>query len=369
MSANLIIFIDGFPFEQLKETKYLRTLNKIRRIPMIGYSFTLYLEMFYGLLPDESGLWCEYSYDPPKSPYHGLKEMKGLLKILDNLGIITVAFKRFLTMFTHHNIQNVPLRFLPLFRNLRYKLFEEAIREKSIQSKMEKMPRSIIFDNMVQSYSDELGFEKALKKVVAETLFLSLTDLDAVSHQCGVGSRGYINKIEQLDKNIEILVNNFLKIHKRANIVILSDHGFVNIAKYIEPNFSRIGELKELKDYIYFVDSTMIKFWTFSETAEDIIYDYLKKLTYGRVLNNNEREENHITSKGFGNLLFLLNKGCVFYPSFYGGLRRSVAMHGYGPEVEEHQGIFLYQGEGTGAVPPELKVGDTYKKLIDILNL
>ena len=103
--------------------------------------------------------------------------------------------------------------------------------------------KAVIFDNIVRSYSDEIGFKKALKNVARENLFLSLTDLDAVPHRWGVGSREYINKIQQLNKSIEILVNDFLKIHREADIVILSDHGFVNIVNYIEADFRRIGGL------------------------------------------------------------------------------------------------------------------------------
>ena len=61
--------------------------------------------------------------------------------------------------------------------------------------------------------------------------------------------------------------------------------------------------------YLYFVDSTMARFWLNDYRLEKVLIKYLEEITEGRILTNEERFQFGINSNRFGTTVFLWMKG------------------------------------------------------------
>ncbi|MFA5358768.1 MAG: alkaline phosphatase family protein [Patescibacteria group bacterium] len=366
--ANLVIFIDGFPYDQLAQTDFLNNLKKSRRIPGIGYSFNLYLEMFAGLVPDQSGVFCEFAFEPQRLQNKTVRILMPVLKIIDKLGIFSSLFKRFVTGYCGFKFHNVPFAYRYFFTDAGKQIQRPDLREKTIFKKIEKLSNGKIFDHSICCYTDKESVGLFYQNIDADNLFIHFTELDGAGH-AGFLSAEYFAKLKWLDDKLKNIWQKYQERHPGANLIILSDHGFCSVEKFIRPEFERIGSLKAGRDYFYFVDTTMVKFWFLSQAAKEAVLKYLSGLDFGRVLSEQERLASGIADKKFADEIFLLQPGIAFFPSFYGGIIKVKGVHGYGPECSGHHGIFLYNTPRRVEIAPIINNKETYQCILDILDL
>ena len=101
-------------------------------------------------------------------------------------------------------------------------------------------------------------------------------------------------------------------------------------------------------DYLAVYDSTMARFWFFSDIARQKIIDRLAALACGRVLTNDERETLGVRfgDRRYGDLVFLLDPGWLLSSSDFNapGWLPS-GMHGYHPDDLYSDAIFLSNQE------------------------
>ena len=154
----------------------------------------------------------------------------------------------------------------------------------------------------------------------------------------GLTHSSRIKKVEELDNYLCQMYKEFSSKYPKGSFLIISDHGMANVNKSVDINmekeFGRAGE----DTYLYFIDSTMLRVWTFDTRGKIEIESHLNKLNFGKIVNPEERVRYGIASKKFGNIIFLLNEGAVFNPGFF-GRKLPKAMHGYCPELESQKGL------------------------------
>jgi hypothetical protein len=90
--------------------------------------------------------------------------------------------------------------------------------------------------------------------------------------------------------------------------------------------------LKIGRDYAVVYDSTMARFWFFSDRARMEVSRLLDKTPQGRILEDTELEEMQtlFPDRYFGELIYLVKEGVLIVPSDMGE-RPITAMHGYHP--------------------------------------
>lgn len=195
---------------------------------------------------------------------------------------------------------------------------------------------------------DFKAYEAAMANIGSkENIFVMFGDLDNIAHTYGIRSHKYLKRINDLDGLCENLIKEFRRINgDKSEIIILSDHGMAEVTGSI-----RIDPEEKLgpagpKSYFYFIDSTFLRIWLRDGSRRTEVEDYLAKLSGGRLLSDPHRKHFGITDKKFGDYIYLIDEGNVFFPDFMGG-RRVKAMHGYFPENDSQKGIFLHLGSNS----------------------
>jgi hypothetical protein len=88
------------------------------------------------------------------------------------------------------------------------------------------------------------------------------------------------------------------------------------------------------RDYAVVYDSTMARFWFFSDRARARVEGCLQQVPEGRILTDGELERlgTLFADRYFGELIFLVEEGTLIVPSHMGE-RPIRAMHGYHPDA------------------------------------
>jgi hypothetical protein len=99
-------------------------------------------------------------------------------------------------------------------------------------------------------------------------------------------------------------------------------------------------------------DSTMARFWFFSDVARQKIPLVLQGVPEGRIMPDEElkRFRAHFADGRFGELIFLVQEGVLIVPSHMGE-RPIRAMHGYHPHDPQSYATLF---SNTSSVPPDI---------------
>jgi len=350
MKNNLIIFIDSFPFEILKETNYIKNSfnTSLPMKPGLGYSINIHAELFCGNKPDDIGYYNEWTYgngNEDNKFAHFAKYFCNKYGRLPSIKLDKFLHKVFSRL--SKDIVNIPFKYQDQF--IKQQKSSIALGEEF----MKETVFSLLGDDMFYAISETITAPKGGRDIVAfkqamehipdkGNIFLSLVDLDSIGHAYGVGSDEYLKRVDELDIWVKQLCTTFLNENgEESNVFVLSDHGMANVVDkvWVKPE-SDIGHVGH-DSYSYFTDATLMRVWVKNINLIHKIEDYLNTIENGRVLNNEDRKLYGITDKHFGDYIFLLNEGYVFDPSFVnrGGLPK--AMHGYSPNCPNQKGIFI----------------------------
>lgn len=364
---NIIIFIDSLPHFYISNMKFLSGFkNDIAKVtPGFGYSINVKAEIFGGYTPDDLGCFNEWTYDPG-SDLRKYRYFFQPLRLLKRFYYPDRIAHKLFSKFYGHNVLNIPFEYLSFFQKKGTEPYRGSFHLPTIFSEMKNHKKVCYFHFSYGSNRDSLIFEETLKTISCgeyDNIFVASGDLDGIAHSFGVGSEEYDKKIEELDRYLSQVYEACQGSYN--NIVILSDHGMANVHEGVDVNmekeFGRAGE----DTYLYFVDSTMLRVWTFDAKKKVEIENYLDKLDFGRVLNEEVRVKYRITLESFGNIIFLLNEGVVFNPGFF-GRKMPKAMHGYNPELESQSGICLCLDRKDS--PAKLASSFTAIELYEFLN-
>ena len=159
-----------------------------------------------------------------------------------------------------------------------------------------------------------------------------LLDLDKYGHDCGPNSKKIREVLKKEDECIERLTKKF-DLNKDL-IIIWSDHGMLEVNENI--NLERI--LPKGRNYVYFLDSTLARFWFFNNKIKNEIISILKNQK-GRMLSEKDFNKYKIP-KGYGDLIFLIKKNKAITPDFF-NKNPVKGMHGYGLTNKNELGVLI----------------------------
>jgi predicted AlkP superfamily pyrophosphatase or phosphodiesterase len=175
--------------------------------------------------------------------------------------------------------------------------------------------------------NDEARAKKFLKLINKHSFYyIHLTDLDSIGHKFGPKSSEIKRTLRKTDGLVKEILSNF-DLEKDNNL-IWSDHGMVPINKIFDlqsklPGFG--------KDYIYFLESTMARFWFFNKKIKKQVLSILEKhKDKGKILSKQDKKSLKIDFNNnlYGDEIFLLNSGTLLYPNFFNNVPVK-GMHGY----------------------------------------
>jgi len=165
--------------------------------------------------------------------------------------------------------------------------------------------------------------------------FLYWPDLDGLLHRVGNTSPEVPAKLAAYEPWLEELMTAAREHYGDVKLTIFSDHGMANCDRLldlrarIDPLGLRMGE-----DFAVVYDSTMARFWFFSDRARSLVTECLNGIPEGRIIPDAELRELGalFPDRYFGEIIFLVEEGVLIVPSHMGE-RPIRAMHGYHPDA------------------------------------
>lgn len=355
-------------------------------IPSFG--FCERTEILTGLKPNESGFFTAIGYDPENSPFKSIKSLQ-LFESIENYiprnlqelwikanGCFCRYYRALISKLVmklsgnRMNSYHIPFSLLPYFN-----LTEDRInhREKgafpspSILELLEKRNLRYFYEsftglNLPPNGTDNDRMAMALaaagrKEYALYLIYISLPD--SYGHKYGPSSPELKNAICDMDSQLERFVQTFQRRVGECTFIFLGDHGMVPItelfdAKQIISGISKKLGLKLKNDFIYFLDSTLVRLWFFSDKAKRLFPSVLKESDefnrYGKFIDERIASKYHIPwgDRIYGDMTWWADTGVMVYPDFFHNYGVPYkGMHGYNPELSESQGMcIVYGGNG-----------------------
>ncbi len=354
-------------------------------IPSFG--FCERTEILTGLTPKESGFFTAIGYDPENSPFKG-KKILPLFDIIERFipkklrvpGSDTTggfyryyrgAMSRFLRKFSNSGMSTycIPFNLLPYFNLTEDRIdhrCEDAFPTPSILQLLENRGQSYFYDsftalNLPPNGSDNDRMHLALQvagKTDYALYFIYISLPDAYGHKYGPKSSELKTALRDMDTRLEKFTGDFKKKVGDCTFIFLGDHGMVPVTKLFDAKqvisamSKRLG-LQIKKDFIYFLDSTLVRLWFFSDKAKQLFPAALKQSDlfneHGKFIDERIAQEYHIpwSDRRYGDITWWADSGVLVYPDFFhnDGVPYK-GMHGYDPYLPESQGMCICWGAG-----------------------
>jgi hypothetical protein len=343
MRPSLLIFIDCFPRDSVDASflPVLRGRSAVR--PGFGYSVNIVAELFAGKRPDDLGYFNIFAYNPENEWLRGAAPALRLLSPLRSWYIADRIAHRLLSRRVGY-VGNIPWEYIGWFEPSGVYPFSASFAHPTLFGRDAFAGARVLHSDLKgvrPPERDPALIADARRRVrPGGSLFLSLSDLDAVAHAHGVGSPEFQARIAELDRWLGELVEAFLAANPGGYVSLVSDHGASNphatFDLEIERRFGRASHDR----YVFFLDATLGRFWVPDAVLRAEISDYLGSTGKGQLVTEAEREEYGIRSRAFGDLVWVVAEGYGISPNFLGrGL--SHALHGYHPALPSQQAAFL----------------------------
>ena len=202
------------------------------------------------------------------------------------------------------------------------------------------------FQGRVSTYNLLNGVISSVKKRrIPDLTFIHHITLDAVGHYRGPYDKNIHKELALLK---DMLIELFTLIdNEQLNIVVLifSDHGMAPINNYLDVESVFLDlPIKLVKDYMYFLDSTMVRLWCFTPKYRRILLERIDGLHCGHFLSSSEKSMLRIDKLGreHGELMYVLDEGFCIYPDFFFRKLKPLGIHGYAFPKQDKPVIMLF---------------------------
>ena len=201
-------------------------------------------------------------------------------------------------------------------------------------------------------------------------VYAFIDEIDHNGHLFGVNSKDYLSRLKSFDDICTDFLEKILS-HENVSLTVFSDHGMADVKGTVNiKNIIESSDLKLEKDFIYFLDSTIARFWVFNSRAKERLTALLESTPGGRLLGSDDIKKYRINFKSNenGDLLYLADSGNVIMPNFFTVLGGTVkAMHGWDPD-DESQNSFIFTNQ-TQMVRDMEDVSKIFYLLRDIIKI
>lgn len=404
----LIVCLDACRRDYLssKSTPYLHglmddalfyDLETILAFP--GIAATIYS----GTYPDIHGVWTLFYYEP-RSLYKMLMPLTQIAALIDKIeapkrhfryGLAAFAnlLRRSLGLSHPVSVYEIPADLLKYFDvSIRKCLYEtnalpvttlfDLLYANGLRTLCIDWP--LIFVNGLSKisfslkHSDREEFEKARRALLGGNRFdvslIQFHDLDKVTHEHGTGSPVTTEKVKELDYFLEKLVEGLSRKYEKVTTIVYSDHGAVDVHRKL--NVMELLDSCNLilkRDYLFFLDSTMARFWFFNEKARRAVTNILGDLDGGCLLTMKDKKDLRLpVANNYGEEVLLADPRVQIYPNFYQGYAMAKGMHGYNPACNDMDGFFLLHHSTKTEQSPvqrKMKLIDWLPTVLDVFDI
>jgi type I phosphodiesterase/nucleotide pyrophosphatase len=352
---QVFVLIDGLGWHHVDRLGFLADVLPYRTPlrTVLGYSSGAIPTILTGKMPAEHGHWNLFYYDPVGSPFRWLRHFRFLPEGVLNHRVARKAIKELGRR--GHDLGPlfeccVSPAILPWFN---------WIEKGNIYALGGIAGAPSIFDQLAREsvpyrvYTYHRGTDAAMLRRAsgdiatgaARFLFLYLSELDGFLHQHCQEAALVAKRVGWYEARLGELFATARRRDPAAGFTVLSDHGMTPVCHHFDlPHLVSGLNLDMPNDYLAIYDSTMARFWFFSDRARRAIVERLVAIACGRILTGDELEELGIRfpDRRYGDLIFLMDPGWLISGSdFNGSGWRPAGMHGYHPDDARSDAIFL----------------------------
>ena len=343
-------------------------------------------EILTGLSGDETGFFTAIGFNPPSSPFSKVPWLR-FLNVFERAVLFFLNFlpsnliarvhkklRYFVSCYFKKFGIMMPAYFIPYSWLSYFTLTEDRIDHRNpnafqfptIITLLEKAGRTYFYDTFTA-----LNFQSPFRldgerldavvndiKESSKDLYLVYIDaLDVYGHCYGPDSLEFREVLQQLDRDLKQFTELLESVAPGNRYLFLGDHGMVTVTNRIdaEKEISRLLHsvgLRKGYDVIYFLDSTMIRFWALTDKARSLLTN---TITSSEIFNENgswmdkqTAKSNHVSwpDRRYGDHLWIANPGVLVFPDFFHRYSPCKGMHGYDPKLPESRGMCIHWGEG-----------------------
>lgn len=359
----LAVFLDGFRYDYLnaKNAPFLYSIKResacLPLKTLLGFSSSIKATLWTSTYPRTHGLWTYWGHIPRtrKSP-------PPLYKIFEPIPCIDLrAFARHVMRYALERMRSpaiewfmasVPDEIMPFFSKLSPDissndaingiktlfgiLRERGIKYRYFNTRDYNIP-NLEFDSQSESFN-----------------VIFIPNFDGLGHRYGPFSNEIKSEVRKLDVFMEKIMERYKNV-KDFHMLMFSDHGMARVKGKV--NIKKVVDqlsLRQPEDYLAFYDSTLARFWFFSEKAQKMIVSKLQSLDNGKILNEADKKRFGIDFRHnwYGDTFFLVKTGFEIFPNYFVSFSPKfleprlarLGMHGYDPGHPSQNGILFYHG-------------------------
>ena len=372
---SVFVLIDALGWEVLKGRDFLTNVLLYRTSlrTVLGFSSGAIPALLTGVPPAQNGHWNLFYYDPKCSPFRWLR----YVSFLPDLVLEHRITRKLLKETGRYVLGLGPLfdccvstRLLPWFNWVeKHNIYERGgiagARSIFDQLAARSIPYCVYTYHSASDAEILRRAERDLRESDARFFFLYLSEMDSFLHM-------HCNEPEKIDKRLRWYDQGLRRVFEAARRVdpdagftVISDHGMTPVRHHhdVEADIEALG-LRMPEDYLAVYDSTMARFWFFTNDARRAVINRLESLRCGRIVPDEELQRLGIlfTDRRYGEVIFLLHPGWLITRSdFNGSGWMPAAMHGYHPDDPDSDAIFLSKDEPP---VPMRTIGDIHQYML-----
>jgi len=355
LNLHVFVLIDAFGWEIAQRLGFLSDALP-HRAPLrtvLGYSSGAIPTMLTGKSPAQHGHWNLFYYDPEGSPFRWLRRLHFLGdKVLGHRvarKVVKEVGRRALGLGPLFDCAVSP-RLLPWFNWVETR---NIYRPHGIRGAASIFDRLAVAGVPHRAYTYHDGSDAEILSHArhdiesgrATLFFVYLSEIDAFLHRHVEDDAPLKDKFATYETDLRELLATARRRDPQAGLTLFSDHGMTPVRSHYDlaRDVEALG-LRMPDDYLAVYDSTMARFWFFSERARALVVERLASVTCGRVLSDEEQTELGIGfgDRRYGDLVFLLEPGWLVSSSDFNAPGWLPAgMHGYHPDDPSSDAIFL----------------------------
>jgi type I phosphodiesterase/nucleotide pyrophosphatase len=354
MNASIFVLMDALGWEWIKDRPFLAGIAPYRRPldSVLGYSTAAIPSILTGKFPEEHGRLSLFHMAKDQSPFGQLNWICSMPPQMVENRYVRYGVK-WLTRRMNHlggyfQLYGVPLRYLPKL---------DVCEKHNIYAPGGISGSTSIFDLLqengtpfrVYCYHDGPDrqlletIESDLRAGAAKFYFLYLAELDRFLHLHADDEQAVGAVLKQYSDALAHLYEVARATYGKADIHVFGDHGMAPTRQTVDIQ-ARLGELPiaEPDDYLCLLDSTMARFWFFSDRAREMVVSELGKEKLGSWLGRAELAglRAWFPDHRYGEEIFLMDQGTVIAPSHM-GLKAPAGMHGFHPAARWSRAAFV----------------------------
>jgi hypothetical protein len=350
---SIYVLVDALGWEIVRGRPFLDDVLVDRRwlVTILGYSSGAIPTLLSGRWPSEHGHWNLFYHSPASSPFAWTRPLGRLPDRLVETRFGRRAVKHLSRRFSgysgYFSIYSYPIAHLPHF----------DLTEKRDIYRPGGLDAPSLFDDLhahgipyecftYHTQSDASILETAARRAAetdARVLFLYLSGLDHFLHF-------HVHDAEAVSRTLAWYEAGLRAVHEAATrarddvrMFVFSDHGMTPIRwTYDLRRDVRALGLDVPGDYLPAYDSTMARFWVWSERARRALTGLLADHPCGQLLSPEELRRLGVwfDDGRYYHLVFLMKPGMLLSPSDMGRVRFA-GMHGYHPSEPTADAVLL----------------------------